>query len=103
MWIAAGRAGPVGELLSGLIKLAAAGVKLRQAKGPEAARLGAKACACFGQAQAECGTATLAGLAFARLEGLTREVDRALEPSTSEPVAIVFSASLRAPMGSRPA
>ncbi|MCX4242191.1 DUF309 domain-containing protein [Paraliomyxa miuraensis] len=47
LWIAAGRQGPVAELLRGLILLAAAGVKIRQGRGEAAAKLGARAKECL--------------------------------------------------------
>ena len=43
VWIAAGRQGAVGELLKGLIKLAAAGLKVRQGLGARAVAFGALA------------------------------------------------------------
>ncbi len=43
LWIAAGREGPIADLLSALIKLAAAAIKLRQQKPDSAAKLFAQA------------------------------------------------------------
>ena len=43
LWIAAGRRGPVADLVGAFIKIAAAGVKLRQHRRASAAKLGARA------------------------------------------------------------
>ncbi len=96
LWIAAGRTGVVGDLLSGLIKLAAAGIKIRQGLAPQASRLGAKASACFSRAQATCGSQQLAGLTFSRLEALSRQANAVgpIQANPSEPVAIVFEGAL---------
>lgn len=67
LWIAAGREGPVAELLRGLILLAAAGVKIRQGRGRGAATLGARAQRCFERARQLHGQAHMAGLALDEL------------------------------------
>ena len=97
LWVAAGRTGAVADLLNGLIKLAAAGVKIRQGLGPQAARLGALASERFDRAQLECGTQRLAGLAFADLHALAQELGAAPsgEVSTLEPLLIVFHGTVR--------
>ena len=96
LWIAAGRKGATGELLSGLIKLAAAGIKIRQGLTPQALGLGTKASACFARAQAECGAQRWAGLSFPRLQALARQA-KTLGPaqaSPAEPVVVVFTRAL---------
>lgn len=97
LWVAAGRTGATGDLLNGLIKLAAAGVKLRQGFGPQAARLGISASRRFARAHAECETQSLAGLSFERLHDLAAQA-QSLEPPTASvdaPVHIVFDGPLR--------
>lgn len=75
-WIASGRRGAVAELLRGLIALAAAGVKIRQARGQAAARLGLRAQQRFERAQQLCGTPHLAGLVFAELQAFAAHVQQ---------------------------
>lgn len=97
LWIAAGRTGAVGELLRGLILLAAAGVKIRQGRGAAAAKLGARARGCFERAEQHHGGPRLAGLGFAELLAFADYV-RAEGPSlrgSPEPaVEVVFERRL---------
>jgi hypothetical protein len=67
LWIAAGREGPVCALLSGLIKLAAAAIKVRQGRSGPATGLGGRAGEDFRRARALAGGSRLAGFAFADL------------------------------------
>lgn len=96
LWVAAGRAGAMGDFLNGLIKLAAAGVKIRQGKAPQANRLACLASERFGRAQAEVGSARLAGLAFARLHALAGQAIalEAVEADSNVGVATVFDGGL---------
>jgi len=97
LWIAAGREGPVAELLRGLILLAAAGVKIRQGRGTGAAKLGARARQCFERVQQQHGT-ELAGMV---LDELLAFADYAqaegphLPGSPEADVAVVFRRRLR--------
>jgi hypothetical protein len=96
-WLAAGRQGPVAELLAGLIALAAAGVKIRQGRGEAAARLGVRALQRFERSRRLCSTELLAGLAFDELDAFAEQVQREAPRTPGSPelaVQIVFSRSL---------
>jgi predicted metal-dependent hydrolase len=93
LWIAAGREGPVAELLRGLILLAAAGVKIRQGRGAGAATLGSRAQRCFERARQQHGTERMAGLALAELLAFAEHVQAEgprLPGSPEADVAVVF-------------
>ena len=94
LWAAAGRAGAIGDLLNGLIKLAAAGVKHRQGLLPQAARLVALARARFDRAQQQCAAPTLAGLEFAELHALAQRARPDADPRAA--VQVVFAGTLMA-------
>jgi uncharacterized protein len=97
LWTAAGRHGPVAELLGGLILLAAAGVKVRQGQGGAAARLGERAGQRFERAQQLCGAECLAGLAFAELAAFAEHVRRdapGSKGSAERTVEVVFGRAL---------
>jgi uncharacterized protein len=97
LWVAAGRHGAVAELLGGLIKLAAAGVKVRQGRGEAAARLAARARACLERAQQSSGTSRLAGLAFDDLIAFAEHVVRdaaGMKASPELAVEVVFARAL---------
>jgi uncharacterized protein len=95
IWHAAGRGGPVGNFIKGLIKLAAAGVKAREGR-PEGVRSHARRAAelfsCV-EDQLRPKQASYFGLSVPRLIELATDV--AIEPPTSRapigtPVEIVF-------------
>lgn len=97
LWIAAGREGPVAELLQGLILLAAAGVKVRQGRGAGAAKLGARAQRCFERVRQRHG-AELAGLVLDELLAFAhhvREEGPHLPASPEANVTVVFRRRLR--------
>src|SRR5262245_27310355 len=64
LWHAAGRRGPTAALLQGLIKLAAAAVKVREGRPQGTKRLARGARDLFERAAKELGTASHAGLCF---------------------------------------
>lgn len=89
LWIAAGRHGPVAELLQGLIKLAAGALKWRQ-RQPRAARSLAKAATeHFGAVTAQTGATTLAGLVLAELVDRAQAVAALPEPGRFDPARAV--------------
>lgn len=102
LWIAAGRKGPVAELLRGLILLAAAGVKIRQGRGTGAATLGARARGCFERVRQQHGT-QLAGVVLEELLAFADYVqaEGPMLPGAPEAdVAVVFGRRLRSDTGS---
>ena len=97
LWIAAGREGPVGALLSGLIKLAAAALKVRQGRTGPATRLGRRAAADFGRSRALVEGPQLAGLWFAELLAFAEYIrvdGEGLVGSPDLDVEVVFSRRL---------
>ena len=70
LWHAHGRKGPVADVLKGLIKLAAAGVKVREGQPHGVATHARRAAALF----AAIGIPTLLGLDLARLAEIAREL-----------------------------
>jgi predicted metal-dependent hydrolase len=97
LWIAAGREGPVAELLRGLILLAAAGVKIRQGRGAGAAKLGARARQCFERARQQ-HHRELAGLVLDELLAFSDYAQAEgprLPGSPEADVAVVFRRRLR--------
>lgn len=102
LWIAAGREGPVAELLRGLILLAAAGVKIRQGRGTGAARLGARARRCFERVQQQQHGTELAGLVLDELLAFadhTQIEGPRLPGSPEADVVVVFQRRLRSEAG----
>ena len=99
LWIAAGRTGARGEILRGLIKLAAAGVKLRQGSAESAMKLGRAA---FGHVAAaeRLGDPTWANaMDFADLGSFADAVARGTLGSVGDPsrtVEVVFERRLAA-------
>lgn len=92
LWNQQGRVGPIADLLRGLIKLAAAGVKVRQKQRHGVVTHGARAAVCFENAKAA-SSATLLGMDLDRLAGIARKL--ATNPATSDetlesPRVIVF-------------
>ena len=100
-WHAAGRAGAMGEFFRGLIKLAAAGLKVRQGKPGAVVRFGASAEEHFKEAQRQSNRPTMGGLAFSELIDFARFVadeGAGLEGCGTLPVEVVFERRL-IPMG----
>lgn len=94
LWIAAGRKGAVGELLKGLIKLAAAGIKVRQGVPHQVPLFGERAGAHFRRAKELCGQDVLAGLVFTDLlqfSAYLEDQGSALRGSPDMDVEVVFS------------
>jgi len=75
VWNAAGRRGPVADFLKGLIKLAAAGVKVRQGQ-PEGVRHHARRAGELFRGLRAAGTTNFLGLALDDLIGWAEEVER---------------------------
>jgi SagB-type dehydrogenase family enzyme len=96
LWVGCDREGPTADLLSGLIKIAAAGIKIRQGNASAAARLATRATESLQRAEAAGGSATMAGLSFSRLQVLARQAENAHgRPSSGgEPVVVVFDGGL---------
>jgi hypothetical protein len=98
LWHAAGRTGPVADLLRGLIKLAAAGVKVRQREPRGIRSHGERAAGHFRSVISESGARRLAGL---DLEALARFADglaaraESLRGDPTKEVEVVFDAPLR--------
>jgi hypothetical protein len=93
LWHAAGREGATAELLQGLIKLAAAGVKVREGRAAGTTALAAGARDLFARAAGRLpGRPSHLGLRFAELEGFTRQAEGlATDRPDEEPGArIVF-------------
>ncbi len=100
LWNAAGREGAVAELLKGLIKLAAAGVKVRQGRPAGVRTHCARAEAHLRRVRAETGAARFAGLDLdelaARAAACARDAEMLARRGDPErPVEVVFDWSLR--------
>jgi hypothetical protein len=97
LWHAHGRTGAIAELLKGLIKIAAAGVKVRQGQPHGIATHARRAADAFRRARAEAGS-DLLGLDLDSLEALVERVAATL-PSTAvganDRVVKVFGFDLR--------
>ncbi|HEX3726835.1 MAG TPA: DUF309 domain-containing protein, partial [Pirellulales bacterium] len=90
LWQACGRAGTAADFLKGLIKLAAAGVKVREGRPAGVARHAARAGQLFGGVLRHAGRVCL-GLDVARLIAIVdRLADHVTSPADLEPVEIVF-------------
>ena len=91
LWHAAGRRGPVADFLKGLIKLAAAGVKVREGKPHGAVHHATRAAELFGQlAQQRGGPGDrFLGLSLHELINYTDAIGRAAFSCQSDPVAEV--------------
>jgi predicted metal-dependent hydrolase len=99
LWHAAGRSGTTAELLKGLIKLAAAGVKVREGSRRGVASHGRKAEAHFRRVAADCGGegALYLGLRLGDLlqcAGIVRRMADTVQPDGSETVKVVFDFTL---------
>lgn len=104
IWNAAGRCGPVAELCKGLIKLAAAGVKVRQGRIEGVRRHGRAAAAHFSKTAELTGKLHFAGLDLPSLRDMASELERASrnwQRFPDEGVFIVFERHL-APTRSPP-
>ena len=73
LWHAHGRRGPIADLLKGLIKLAAAGVKVRQGQPHGIVTHAARAAACFASARRVAGR-DLLGMDLDELEERSRRI-----------------------------
>jgi len=97
LWHAAGRAGPVADLLRGLVKLAAAGVKVRQNEPRGVRSHGERAAAHFAEVRRAVGRGSFAGVDLDVLEGFARDVAARAESLRGDPAAaveVVFSRRL---------
>jgi uncharacterized protein len=94
LWHAAGRTGPTADLLKGLIRLAACGVKARERRPAGVASHAAGAAALFRRA-AEAQPDHILGLDPVELERLARSVMVAESPEVEPPVRVVFGFVLR--------
>ncbi len=86
-WHATGRRGRLADLLKGLIKIAAAGVKARQGSAAGVRRHGARAEQCFLaiRSQLESPPSTLMGLSLSELLAIARDLQATLAPSVIHP------------------
>ncbi len=93
LWLAAGKTGPVSEMMKGLIKLAAAGVKARQAEPEGVRRHAERARAHFEAARTLSGADRFAGMSLRKLMEFSGEVGRRAEEWPAHEgsvVAVVF-------------
>lgn len=98
LWHAAGRRGPPGDFLKGLIKLAAAGVKVREGQPAGVVNHGRRAAELFEQVRREGGVERVRGLELAELIRHARKVAERPPPCgvpRDVPVAVVFDFTLR--------
>ena len=98
LWHAAGRRGPTAELLQGLIKLAASGVKVREGRAVGTVKLAEGARLLFQRAQSNLANRTdYLGLRFADLLAYTHQAESlATDHTDDEPdVRVVFPFHLR--------
>jgi hypothetical protein len=91
VWHACGRAGPAGNFIKGLIKLAAAGVKAREGRHEGVRTHALRAAELFGEIAGRLppGQACYFGLSLQRLIGLATEVARGPVASSGPPGAPV--------------
>jgi hypothetical protein len=96
LWHAAGRKGALADFLKGLIKLAAAGVKIREGRSEGASRHSQRAKALFESVRATVGTQEYCALSIDDLIEKTEQVKRTPPtPAKSlDSVQIVFAFSL---------
>jgi hypothetical protein len=93
LWHRAGRRGPLAEFLKGLIKLAAAGVKVRQGQPRGVVAHAAGAAAHFRQTAEATGEVSCAGLSLADLQDFAAQAERlapAVAVDGSDGVRVVF-------------
>ena len=97
LWYAAGRAGPVADLLRGLIKFAAAGVKVRQQQQHGVVTHASRAAASFDAARLVSSGTRLLGMDLVELAKTARSLAES-PPSTgstlSDPLVRVFDFTL---------
>ena len=91
-WQACGRTGTTANLLKGLIKLAAAGVKAREGRAVGVQRHATRAAELFGSVMSDTGSDHYLGLNLARLITVaqTLQAHPAVRPTTAGPVELVF-------------
>jgi|GEM_PF-137930 len=98
LWVAAGRAGAMGEFFQGLIKLSVAGLKVRQCLPDKVVAMGAAAGQHFARARAMAGREQLGGLLLGDLiafaEAVRTRGDQ-LKGSPEPAVEVVFDWRLR--------
>jgi hypothetical protein len=92
LWHICGRSGPTADMLKGLIKLAAAGVKARERRTAGIARHAKRAAELFEDVRAETGRDLYLGLDLVRLITIARELQRrpVTRPLAGGPVEVVF-------------
>jgi hypothetical protein len=93
LWHAAGRKGMLADFLKGLIKLAAAGVKVREGKPRGVASHAGKAAVLFAQVAGVLGGGRFLGLSPADLAAFARQVEAnaaTLRVDRDAPVVVVF-------------
>jgi predicted metal-dependent hydrolase len=97
LWHAAGRTGPTAELLQGLIKLAAAGVKVREGRAAGVRRHAARAIELFAKVRGQLQSPSYLGLDLDRLIEQAAAIQRSPPESTGgdAPVEIVFDFKLQ--------
>ncbi len=91
-WKACGRTGTTANLLKGLIKLAAAGVKAREGRVVGVQRHAARAAELFASVRSDTGSDHYLGLSLARLIAVaqTLQAQPTARPVTDGPVELVF-------------
>ena len=96
LWHAAGRSGPTAELLQGLIKLAAAGVKVREGRAAGVRRHAARAIELFDGVRAQVKSPRYLGLDLAGLIQWATAIQQAPpdRPTGDAPVEMVFDFTL---------
>ena len=97
LWHGAGRVGPVADLLRGLIKLAAAGVKVRQNQRHGVVTHATRAAAVFDSARAASSTSTLLGMDLIKLAEIARslaESPPSTESKLSDSIVRIFDFTL---------
>ncbi|MBI4585327.1 MAG: DUF309 domain-containing protein [Planctomycetes bacterium] len=98
LWVAAGKRGAVSELLKGLIKLAAAGVKVRQGMGEGVRKHAGRAEGHFSRARRLVQSCRFAGFELEELMGFARGIQDRAEDWPRRPgerVAVVFDRGLK--------
>lgn len=97
LWHAAGRTGPTAELLQGLIKLAAAGVKVREGRTTGVQRHATRAIELFSKVRGQVQSSRYLGLDLDRLIQLAAGIQQAPpeRAAVAAPVEIVFDFTLQ--------
>lgn len=90
LWHAAGRRGPVALFLQGLIRLAAAGVKVREGRAEGTVHHSRAAARCFRRAAELLGEPpAFLGLRFADLQGWAAQAERCARPAPDDATGVV--------------